>query len=247
VKHLVNILDHDRDWLERLLQRCALLKARRQAGIADRLLLGRALMMFFEKPSTRTRVSLETAIGSMGGYAINQENPAGSRLGDREALCDVARVISRYCDLISVRTFDHQVVETLAAWATVPVINALSDYSHPTQALADLLTIREHLGAEAGRTLVFIGDGNNVARSLAAVAGRFDLRFVLCCPEGYDFDADFVATLGRECPDLEFTTERDPATAVRRADIIYTDVWASMGQEEEADVRRQTFAPYQVN
>ncbi|MBN1257406.1 MAG: ornithine carbamoyltransferase [Planctomycetes bacterium] len=247
MKDFVNILDHSTAELESLLARCADLKTRLQTGVADRLLIGRRLMTIFEKPSTRTRVSLEAAAASMGATAITQEMIGGTRLGEREPIKDIARVISRYVDLIAIRTFEHSIVKTFAEWADVPVINTLSDYSHPTQAMADIMTIREHLGTEKGKTLAFIGDGNNVARSLASAAGLLGMRFVIASPKGFELDGDFTAKHAKKCPQADFQQVRDAAQAVADANIIYTDVWASMGQEEEAQARREQFAEYQVN
>lgn len=247
MKHFINVLDHDTDTLSRLLERCHTLKGRMGEGIHDRLLLGKVLLAYFEKPSTRTRFSLESAIASMGGYAICQDQPGGTRLGEREPIKDIARVVSRYVNIISIRTFAHSVVEELAEYGSIPVINALSDFSHPTQAMADIMTIEEHLGTAKEKHLVFVGDGNNVARSLAAVAGRLGMRFTLTCPEGYELDRHFREKLERECPNLDFTETHDPAAAVKTADIVYTDVWASMGQEEEAEERQRQFMPFQVN
>jgi ornithine carbamoyltransferase len=248
MKHFLNILDHSPEALDRLLVRSALLKARRKAGIADRLLLGRTLGMFFDKPSTRTRVSLEVAVASMGGHAINLESAGpASRLGAREELRDVARVMSRYVDLVAIRTFGHDIVETFARWSSAPVVNALSDYSHPTQAMADILTLRERWGSFEGKTLAFVGDANNVARSLAAACGRFGLRFAIAHPPAYGFEESFLRRLAKECPQLDFTDATDPVHVVKKADAVYTDVWASMGQEAEAVERRKAFVPFQLN
>jgi len=246
MKHFINILDHPREELESLLDWAAHLKSRKHQGIEDRLLLGKSLGMFFEKPSTRTRVSLEAAMASLGGNALFIES-GKTRLGEREPLKDVARVMSRYVDIISIRTFEHQVVETLAEWSTVPVINALSDNSHPTQALADLLTMRERFGNLKGLTLTFVGDGNNVARSLASLCGQLDVNFILACPDGFSLDKDFLHMLKSKCPKMNYQEERDPNKAIQRASAIYTDVWTSMGQEEESAARKKVFLPYQLN
>lgn len=248
-KDFVSILDYSSDELRHVLDRARDLKTRFHAGIPDRLMLGKSLAMFFEKPSMRTRVSLEVAMSSMGGTALcldSNEGP-GKRLGEREELRDIARVISRYVDVISIRTFEHKKVEELAEYASVPVINALSDWSHPTQALADILTLEEHLGDLTGKTLTFVGDGNNVALSLAALCAKIGMRFVLGCPEGYELDSSFVADLEKACPGTGLVQTNDPAEAVKDACAVYTDVWASMGQEEEQDSRKGIFAPYQLN
>lgn len=248
-QHFINILDHSGEELLQILERSAWLKQRRADGIPDMLLTGRVLAMFFEKPSMRTRVSLEAAMAGMGGTAIcldSNEGP-GKRLGEREPLEDIARVTSRYADLISIRTFAHEKVETLAAHSTIPVINALSDYSHPTQAMADVLTMRECFGDLKGKTLTFVGDGNNVSRSLAAVCAKLGMRFILAGPEGYTFTEEFLEKLNAVCPGYEVVMTQDAQSAVKEADAVYTDVWASMGQEDEAAKRRDAFMPYQIN
>ncbi|MHC4886553.1 MAG: ornithine carbamoyltransferase [Planctomycetota bacterium] len=245
MKHFINILDHTTEELEGLLARCSEMKVRMAEGICDRPLIGRRLGMFFEKPSMRTRFSMESAMISLGGGSIFQEG-SGS-LGVREDVRDTARVISRYVDLLGLRTFSHEILTQLAEYGSVPVVNGLSDYSHPTQAMADVLTVQEHFGTCRDKHLVFLGDGNNVARSLAAVAGRLGMRFTLACPEGYALDAPFVDLLQNECPGAAFTQRHDPSVAVADADIVYTDVWASMGQEEEANTRKAVFADFQLN
>ena len=243
--HFVSILDHDEAWLEKVLASSSALKARMKAGIPDRKFMGKTLGMFFDKPSTRTLVSLEVAITSMGGAAIDCSGE--TRLGQREAVNDVARVMSRYVNVVAIRTFGHEVVRKFAANATVPVINALSDYSHPTQAMADVMTMREHLGDTRGRKLAFIGDGNNVARSLASVCGRLGISFAIASPKGFELDEPFRMRLAKECPGMDFIETNDPAAAVKGADVVYTDVWASMGQEGESQERLRSFSAFQVN
>jgi ornithine carbamoyltransferase len=247
MKHFVNILDHSAEELTRLLNACAACKGRYRRGIQEASLAGRILMTFFEKPSTRTRVSLEAAAFSCGGHAITRELPAGSRLGEREPVKDLARVVSRYTHVIAARTFSHATVEEMRDYATVPVINALSDYSHPTQAMADMLTITEHLGGVEGKRIAFVGDGNNVARSLAAACGRLGASFTIASPGGFGLDESFCSRLEKECPGMDFAATGDPVKAVQNANIVYTDVWASMGQEGEATDRQQAFAGFQVN
>lgn len=244
--HFINILDHTPSELQTLLDTAAHLKARMKRGERDTPMQGKTLAMYFQKPSLRTRVSLEVAMNSMGGSAICME--VGSQpLGARESLPDQARVMSRYVDVISMRTFDHAAIEEMARWSTVPVINVLSDWSHPTQAMADLLTMREHLGDLTGRTLTYVGDGNNVARSLAALCARLGIRFVCSSPEGYTLQADFLDTVRAACPGARIDLISDPHEAVAEASAVYTDVWASMGQETEAEARLAVFRPYQVN
>jgi ornithine carbamoyltransferase len=210
------------------------------------LLLGRTLGLLFEKPSLRTRVSFQSAMARLGGTSIFlQGKDVG--LGVRESVADFARVISQYVDVLAVRTFSQAVVEELAHCATVPVINALSDSSHPCQAMADMVTVLEHRGSLAGQKLVFVGDGNNVARSLALASALLGLEFVLTGPRGYTFPAEFRARYSAKFPGVPLVEEYDPKKALRGADVVYTDVWASMGQENELDQRREVFRPFQVN
>lgn len=246
MRHFINILDHSTDELTALLDTAARLKARMKRGERDLPMQGKTLAMYFQKPSLRTRVSLEVAINSMGGSTICME-VGNQPLGARESIPDQARVMSRFVDVISMRTFDHAAIEEMARWSTVPVINVLSDWSHPTQAMADILTMREHLGDLAGRTLTYVGDGNNVARSLASLCARLGIRFVCSSPAGYELDAAFLDTLRKASPDACIELEADPHRAVSDAAAVYTDVWASMGQETEAEARLAAFRPYQVN
>lgn len=195
-------------------------------------LRGKTVGMIFEKPSTRTRVSFETGIYQMGGHAILLSD-ATVQLGKRETIADVGRTLSRYVNGIVIRTFEHKKVTELAEYSSVPVINALSDFAHPCQALADVFTLIEKKGDVKGLKLVFMGDGNNVARSLNALCKMTGINFLLCCPKGYEME------------DCEIS--HDPAAAVKDADVIYTDVWTSMGQEKETKKRLKDFAKYQVN
>ena len=210
------------------------------------LLLGQTLGLVFEKPSLRTRVSFEAAMARLGGSSIFLRGKDVG-LGVRESVADFARVISQYVDVLAIRTFSQSIVEELARHASIPVINALSDSSHPCQAMADMVTIREKCGPLARKRLVFVGDGNNVARSLALAAALLGLEFVLNAPAGYEFPADFSDRFAAGFPNVPLHVEPDPRKAVRGAHVVYTDVWASMGQEHEADQRREAFAPYQVN
>lgn len=246
MQHFINILDHTAADLTALLDTAARLKARMKQGERDTPMQGKTLAMYFQKPSLRTRVSLEVAMNSMGGSAICME-VGNQPLGARESIPDQARVMSRYVDVISMRTFDHAAIEEMARWGTVPVINVLSDWSHPTQAMADILTMREHLGELTGRTLTYVGDGNNVARSLAALCARLGIRFVCSSPAGYELQAEFLDTLHAVCPGACIELVGDPREAVADAAAVYTDVWASMGQETEAAARLAAFRPYQVN
>ena len=209
------------------------------------VLEGKVLGMVFEKPSLRTRVSFQAGMAQLGGQAIFL-NGADAGLGKRESLPDIARTLCEYVDAIVTRTFQHENVVEFARWATKPVINGLSDYYHPCQALGDLLTMRECFGDLEGKTITFVGDGNNVARSLAIAAGKVGVRFILSAPKAYCFDQPFLDTYQTHVQGKLEEIE-DPIKAVAGADIIYTDVWASMGQEAEAKERGKHFHAYQVN
>ncbi|NPA31343.1 MAG: ornithine carbamoyltransferase [Chloroflexi bacterium] len=212
------------------------------------LLAGKSLAMVFQKPSLRTRVSFEMAMQHLGGYAFYL-GPQEIGLGKREAISDVARVLAGYVDAIMARVFDHEHVVELARWAEVPVINGLSDYNHPCQAMADMLTIYEHFGKIAGLHIVFVGDGNNVAVSLMHAAAKLGAHFTWVGPEGYEPPAAAVEQARAFAAESGSTIRllHDPVAAVADADVIYTDTWVSMGQEEEAQKRLQVFPPYQVN
>jgi ornithine carbamoyltransferase len=224
------------------------LKALRQKHEPHELLPGRTLGMIFQKPSTRTRVSFEVGITELGGHGLYLA--AGDlQLGRGETIKDTAVVLSRYLDAIMIRTFAHDDVEQLAEHASIPVINGLTDYAHPCQALADLMTIRERLGRLSGVRLAYLGDGNNVCVSLMVGAARFGMRFVAATPDGYEPDANAVAAARRAAVQMGGTVElvRDPAEAVREAEVVYTDVWTSMGQEDEAKRRRKDLARYRID
>ena len=209
------------------------------------LLAGRVMVLLFEKPSLRTRVSFEAGMAHLGGSAVFLGADAG--LGRRESVADFARNLDKFADVLVIRTFGHQTAVDLAAHAACPVINALTDFGHPCQALADLYTIRELTGKLAGQTLAWIGDANNVARSLAIGCGKLGLRMTMATPEGYRFDEPALDWIRRQSPGLELAVTADPAEAVREAAVVYTDVWASMGQESQQETRRRDFAGYQVN
>jgi ornithine carbamoyltransferase len=224
------------------------LKALRQRREPHELLPGRTLGMIFQKPSTRTRVSFEVGITELGGHGLYLA--AGDlQLGRGETIKDTGVVLSRYLDAIMIRTFAQDDVEQLAEHASVPVINGLTDYAHPCQALADLMTIRERLERLSGVRLAYLGDGNNVCVSLMVGAARFGMRFVAATPKGYEPDANAVAAARRAAVQMGGTVElvSDPAEAAREADVLYTDVWTSMGQEEEAGRRRKDLAGYQID
>jgi ornithine carbamoyltransferase len=246
MRHFLDLLDLSADDIRGLLQEAAELKAGLRHGQRPPLLLGRVLGLVFEKPSLRTRVSFQTAMAQLGGSSVFL-NGGEVGLGSRESVPDFARTMSQYVDGVVLRTFSHRTVETFAQHATCPVINGLSDYYHPCQALGDLLTMQEVFGDVAGRTLVFVGDGNNVARSLAIGCGKLGVRFILAAPEGYGFDEPFLQTLRQRVPGGQVLLNGQPAHAVGDADVIYTDVWTSMGQEAEREQRLRRFAGYQVN
>ncbi len=215
-------------------------------GMLKPVLINRVVGMLFEKPSLRTRVSFEVATMQLGGHSLFMG--AGEvQIGKRESVADFARTISRYVDMIVARTFSHAHVEEIAREARCPVINALSDYEHPCQALGDMLTIQEHLGGFDGRKVCFVGDGNNVARSLALICGALDVPFAIAAPEGYGFGKEFLSVLKKYAPKAQVETGTNPAKLLKGADVVYTDVWTSMGQEAEADKRLHAFQPYQVN
>jgi len=216
------------------------------AGRRDALLPGRVLALVFEKPSLRTRVSFEAAMTHLGGASLFLGADSGFA-SSRESVADFGRVLSEYVDVIVCRSKAHDTIVRLAEVATVPVINGLSDYSHPCQALADLYTLRRQVGRLAGLTLAFVGDGNNMARSLAVLCGLLGMRFVLAAPAAYQFDAAFRAHLRTLLPAAEIVETTDPVAAVTGAAAVYTDVWTSMGQEAERESRLAALAPYQVN
>jgi ornithine carbamoyltransferase len=220
-----------------LLDLAARLKADR---LACRPLAGRVLAMIFEKPSLRTRVSFEAGMVQLGGHAIYLA-PTDIALGKRESVGDVAANLGRLVDAVMARVFSHETVTQLAAGAGVPVINGLSDREHPCQALADFETIDEHKGLAHHPTLTFVGDGNNVCHSLMLLARTFELPMRVACPPGYEPDAELLAA----CPKVAVV--HDPRAAAEGADVLYTDVWTSMGQEDSAAARRRDFAGYQVN
>ena len=244
MKHFLNLMDQPAETLRNLLRRAAELKADRT--LARTALAGMVIGLVFEKPSLRTRVSFETAVAQLGGTSLFfAGNEIG--LGWREPLPDFARVMSRYINAMVCRVFRQETVEELAKHGSIPVINGLSDRSHPCQAMADLLTVQEAFGTVVGRTIAFIGDGNNVSMSLAVACGKLGAKLVLGCPKRYNFDEVFLKRyaefIGGELP---FTTN-DPTEAVANADVIYTDVWTSMGQEAEREERLRKFAKFQVN
>lgn len=234
--------------LDALLCRAVELKAQQKAGQISHLLEGQVLALVFQKPSLRTRVSFELAMRQLGGQALYL-SPAEIKLGEREGMADAARVLSRYVDAIVARTYLHQDVEVLAAHATVPVINGLSDREHPCQTLADLLTLREYLSSLAGRALAYVGDGNNVLHSLLYALPMVGMDLRIATPPGFDPDPEIVSQAQALAAQTGTVVEltHDPERAVAGVDAIYTDVWYSMGQEDQREARLPIFQPYQVN
>ncbi|SEO81506.1 ornithine carbamoyltransferase [Aquisalimonas asiatica] len=238
--HFLTLRDFTPDALHQLIHRARDLKALRERGELHEPLRGKVLGMVFEKSSTRTRVSFEAGMNQLGGSAIFL-SPRDSQLGRGEPVEDTARVLSRMVDAVMIRTFAHDTLERFAAYSAVPVINGLSDSFHPCQLLADIQTFVEHRGSIQGRTVAWIGDGNNMCHSYINAAALFDFQLRVGCPEGFDPDPDIVATAPERV-----SIHRDPAEAVAGADLVVTDVWASMGQEEEQKRRERAFAPYRV-
>lgn len=216
------------------------------AGRRDALLPGRVLALVFEKQSLRTRVSFQAAMTHLGGSSLFLGADTGFA-SSRESIADFGRVLSEYVDAIVCRSKAHATIERLAEVSSVPVINGLSDEAHPCQALADVYTLRQEVGRVNGLTMAFVGDGNNVARSLAVVCGLVGMRFVLAAPTRYQFDAAFRRHLATILPQAVIEQTTDPVAAVKDAAVVYTDVWTSMGQEAERKERLEAFAPYQVN
>lgn len=245
MRHLLTVADLKPAEIERIFAITEDLKTKFEQGLREAILPGRVMALLFEKPSMRTRVSFEAAMGHLGGSSLFLGSDVG--WGSRESLTDFSRVLGQYVDVVVTRAGRHETIVELAQYAGCPVINGLTDYAHPCQALSDIYTLRELVGSLQGRTLAYVGDGNNVARCLAMACGKVGMRFVAAMPQGYRFDPAYAETLKREAPGLELTITDDPVEAVREATAVYTDVWASMGQESESEVRRKAFAAFQVN
>lgn len=248
MKDFIAVADLSPEEIQDLLDLAVRLKEEWTSGGNQPLFKGKVLAMIFQKPSLRTRVSFDMAMRHMGGDALYL-SPNEIGLGKREAISDIARVISGYVDIIMARVFDHEHIVELANWSSIPVINGLSDYNHPCQAMADALTIQEKFESLKGLNVTYVGDGNNVAVSLLYVCSKLGANFSIASPEGYDLPAnvitraeEFAKNSGSKVLQL-----RDPHAAVAKANVIYTDTWTSMGQEEEARRREQVFPPFQVN
>ena len=240
-RHFLTLMDFSPEELQGLIQRAIELKKIQRSGEVFEPLKNKVLGMVFEKSSTRTRVAFETAMAQCGGHAIFL-SPRDTQLGRGEPIKDSARVLSRMVDIIMIRTFEHEKIEEFAAYSQVPVINALTDLQHPCQLLADLQTYFEHRGDIKGKKVVWIGDGNNMCHSYIDAARQFDFQLVITAPEGYLPDSELLSAAGKHA-----YMAASPADACQDADLIVTDVWASMGQEEESNKRIKAFADYQVN
>jgi ornithine carbamoyltransferase len=248
MKDFLAVSDYSSDELQEMLDLAVQLKAEWKHGGNKPILKGKVLGMIFQKPSLRTRVSFDMAMRHVGGDALYL-SPNEIGLGKREAISDIARVMSGYVQAVMARVFDHEHILELARWSDIPIINGLSDYNHPCQAMADALTIQEKFGNLKGLNVSFVGDGNNVVVSLLHVCVKLGANFTLASPEGYDLDPKAVE-IGDQIASQsgsKIRYLRDPQEAVRDAHVIYTDTWTSMGQEEETKQREKVFPPYQVN
>jgi len=246
MENFLSIYDCSTSQLQELLQLSSELKKLYKAGGCDVCLAGKALAMLFEKASLRTRISFQVAMADLGGHPIYIKPEDIGGIGKREPVKDMARVLSRYVHGIMARTFKHDTIIELADFAQVPVINALTDFSHPCQVMADVLTITEYCGELTGLKIAYIGDGNNIARSLAFACAKLGMKLAVASPPRYELDADSVGKANDISPDTVIQT-RDPAQAVADADIVYTDTWVSMGQEDEKKQRVADFEGFQVN
>ncbi|MGI6028784.1 MAG: ornithine carbamoyltransferase [Candidatus Heteroscillospira sp.] len=243
MKHLLKLMDLSQKEISEILNLADQLKYERKNGIPHRLLEGKTLGMIFQKSSTRTRVSFETGMYQLGGSALFLSS-RDLQIGRGEPIEDTARVLSRYLDGIMIRTYAQEEVETLASCGSIPIINGLTDYCHPCQVLADLMTIREYKGGFAGRKLCYIGDGNNMANSLIVGGIKMGMSVSIGCPDSYRPDAEIMKWAAENG---DFTCTSDILAAAKDADAVYTDVWASMGQEGEFEERKAVFTGYQIN
>ncbi len=244
MKHLLKLLDLSKDEIIGILNLADQLKYENKNGIEHKLLKGKTLGMIFQKSSTRTRVSFETGMYQLGGQALFLSN-RDLQIGRGEPVQDTARVLSRYIDGIMIRTFEQKEVEDLAQYGSIPVINGLTDFCHPCQVLADLMTIREHKGRLDGLKLTYIGDGNNMANSLIVGGLKVGMTVAIACPDDYRPDPS-VLEFAKEYGD-KFIMTSDIQAAAKDADVLYTDVWTSMGEEAESEKRKKAFAGYQIN
>ena len=243
MKHLLKLMELSQEEIVEILDLADKLKDEKKKGIKHHLLAGKTLGMIFEKSSTRTRVSFEVGMYDLGGNALFLSS-RDLQIGRGEPIQDTARVLSRYLDCIMIRTFAQSDVEALAEYGSIPIINGLTDYCHPCQVLADLMTIREHKGSLKGRKLCYIGDGNNMTNSLIVGGIKMGMSVAVACPKGYEPDAELMKWASENG---KFTCTDDVLKAAKDADVLYTDVWASMGQESEAEERKKIFKGYQIN
>lgn len=246
MKDFISIANCSAEQLQELLDESCELKKLYKGGGRDLCLSGKTLAMLFEKPSLRTRMSFQVAMTQLGGSAIYVKPEDIGGIGKREPVKDIARVLSRYVDGIMARTFEHDTIVELAKFATVPVINALTDWLHPCQAMADVLTIQEHCGRLEGVKIAFVGDGNNVARSLAFVCAKLGMKMVVATPAGYKIDDESIQAVNQILSGTVSQTN-NPVEAVDGANVIYTDTWVSMGQESEKQQRIKDFEGFQIN
>lgn len=245
MRHLITLKNVSSAEIERIYAITEDLKSKFVQGVREPLLPGRMMALLFEKQSLRTRVSFEACMTHLGGGSMLLGDDAG--FGKRESIADFTRVLSEMVDVIVVRSKKHTTVEQVADHSKAVVVNGLTDEAHPCQALADLFTMREHCGPLAGKKLAWVGDGNNVAVSLARGCAKLGVAMSICSPPGYEVDDRFVDDIKQKSPDCDISITNSPVEAVTDANAVYTDVWASMGQEAEQDQRRQDFADYQVN
>ena len=245
VKHFLHISDYSKEELWEILDLAKIVKSKFRKREDNKVFNNKSLAMIFAKPSARTRVSFETGFEWMGGHALFL-GPNDIGIGKREAIKDISRVLSRYNDIIMARLFEHEHIIELAEHSSVPIVNGLTDYNHPCQIMADIFTVWENLNDIDGAKIVYMGDGNNIVHSWLHLSMRFPLDFVCCCPEDYEPDVELV-NQAKESGVSKITITNDPVSAVSGADVIYTDVWASMGQKEEAEEREKAFKNFQVN
>ncbi len=245
MRHLLTLADVSAAEIRRIFSITEDLKSKFAQGVREPLLPGRVLAILFEKQSLRTRVSFEAGMAHLGGSSLMLGDDAG--FGKRESVADFSRVLSEMVDVVVMRAKRHDTVVEFARHSSCAVINGLTDVAHPCQVLADLYTLQEHCGKLEGLNLAWVGDGNNVARSLVEGCGHLGVRLSICTPPGYELDSQFLQQARSNFADLKVSTSHDPREAVRDAAAVYTDVWASMGQEGERDKRRRDFADYQVN
>ena len=245
MQHMLTLFDLRSTDLDRIMRTASHLKQRLAKNDRPPVLERQVLSLLFEKPSLRTRVSFEAGMAQLGGSSLFLGEDVG--WGKRESIADFVRVLGEYVDVIVCRAKAHEKIEQMASFNVAPVINGLTDLSHPCQAIADIMTIKESLGSLAGKHLVFVGDGNNVARSLCLICAMLEMRFTLACPDGYTLDDLWLSRVRKAYPNAKFSRTLDPHEAVVDADAVYTDVWTSMGQEAEKAQRKEIFADYRID